>query len=334
MTAGAMRRLVICLAMSAVAVALTRCSWNSPTRQAIATPTFTVTPTRRATATPTPMPTLISEKDGMVLLPVPAGPFLMGSVNIEQRAEDRDESQERPFVDAFLHAGDDERPQHTVILDAFWIDQTEVTNAMYASFLNQMGNQVESGATWLDHKALQVLIQQDGEEWKPVAGYANHPVAEVTWYGARAYCEWAGRRLPTEAEWEKAARGKTGQLYPWGNEQPTCELANLDWACYLRVPTEVGSYPAGISPYGALDMGGNVWEWVADWYSEEYYATSPAFNPQGPESGDSKVIRGGSWHPHQYDVRAANRAKNRPTSSGRDVGFRCVLESAPQRSAN
>jgi formylglycine-generating enzyme required for sulfatase activity len=327
----AVRRSAWWLAVGAVAIVLGRCGWGSPTARPIITPTLTLTPIPRATATPTPMPTLVSDKDGMVLLPVPAGPFLMGSVDIEQQAENRDESQDRPFVDAFIHASDDERPQHTVILDAFWIDQTEVTNAMYASFLNEMGNQVEGGATWLDHRALQVLIQEGVEGWKPVAGYANHPVAEVTWYGARAYCEWAGRRLPTEAEWEKAARGKTGQLFPWGNQQPTCELANLDWACYLRVPTEVGSYPAGISPYGALDMAGNVWEWVADWYSDDYYATSSAYSPQGPESGGSKVIRGGSWHPHQYDVRAANRAKNQPTSSGRDVGFRCVLGSNPQQ---
>ena len=324
-----MKRWLNLLFSVALIAAVCGCSAIEPPTKV--TPTIPMTmsgATMALTSTLTPAPsTWVAETDGMVMVIVPAGEFLMGSPEDEPGLDAAKESVREPYIDPFTGLSDDEKPQHRLYLDAFWIDQTEVTNGMYAAFLNEVGNQREGGVTWLDVKASQVLIRQVAGEWQPLEGYQDHPAVEVTWYGARAYCEWAGRRLPTEAEWEKAARGVDGHRYPWGNQWPTCELANYDGGCFLRVTTKVGSYPVGKSPYGALDMAGNVWEWVADWYAEDYYARSPARNPQGPTSGEWRVIRGASWHPHQYDVRAANRAKSLPDSSNRDVGFRCVSDS-------
>jgi formylglycine-generating enzyme required for sulfatase activity len=199
--------------------------------------------------------TQISSIDGMVMVSVPAGEFEMGS-----------------------ESGDsDESPVHSVYLDAFWIDQTEVTNAMFAAFLNEQGNQSEGGTTWLDADIADALIEQSGGQWAPKDGFGDHPVVEVTWYGVRAYCQWAGRRLPTEAEWEKAARGEDSRTYPWG-EYFDCQKGNFDDEIILDIyvvpggegcdgyehTAPVGSFPDGASPYGALDMAGNTWEWVAD----------------------------------------------------------------------
>jgi len=251
---------------------------------------------------------MTSAKDDMVILYVPAGNFSMGST-----ADDH-------------FAFPDEFPQHQVYLDAFWIDQTEVSNAMFAAFLNEAGNQETDDKTWLNLRATDPKIVQEAGLWQPQAGYENHPVVNVTWHGAQAYCDWAERRLLTEAEWEKAARGTEGNLYPWGDGKPTCELTNYDGGdCPLRHTMPVGSYPKGQSPYGALDMSGNVWEFVADYYASDYYVNSPENNPTGPESGDSHVVRGSSFYVHQFDVRSARRGKSPSTSSSPYVGFRCAL---------
>ena len=232
--------------------------------------------------------TMVSSKDGMVLVYVPEGEFLMGSENGEG----------------------DEDPEHTVYLDAFWIDSTEVTNAQYrlcydagiCSYPN-INSSATRGRYFNNYK------------------YENYPVIGVDWYQAKEYCEWAGKRLPTEAEWEKAARGTDGRTYPWGEESPNADLANYN----ENDTKEVGSYPAGASPYGALDMAGNVREWVADWHDSDYYDSSPFKNPQGPVSGTYRVIRGGGSWDDEWCLRTANRNYSDNGNWNGDLGFRCAL---------
>jgi len=272
-------------------------------------PTETVSPTAAATQTPIPANTAtpvtgIRPKDDMVMVFVPAGPFEMGS-----------------------NDGDsDEKPVHTVTLDGFWMDQTEVTNAMFAAFLNEMGNQSEDGVTWLDEAGEDVRIEKSGSAWQPMGGYGDHPVVEVNWYGAEAYCEWAGGRLPTEAEWEKAARGGLeGKKYPWGDEAPTCQAGARNGTQYgacdgRTVP--VGTFqPNG---YGLYDMAGNIWEWVSDWYDANYYSNSPSSNPTGPASGGFRVLRGGTWYGSGGSIRSANRNGVTPDYTNSNIGFRCL----------
>ena len=244
---------------------------------------------------------------------VPAGEFLMGS------------------ADADTTAAPDEKPAHTVFLDAFWIDRTEVTNSQVARFLNAVGAH-RSACKGSDCLETQVedadshILLQDGH-YAVERGFADHPVAEVTWYGAQAYCAWAGARLPTEAEWEKAARGADGRPYPWGSEVPDCSRAQ--YAGCRGMTVAVGSRPAGASPCGALDMAGNVWEWVADWYDPDYYASSLAQNPQGADTSRRKAFRGGSWGYLPKFIRTTDRARNSPTYAGFNVGFRCAMTASP-----
>jgi formylglycine-generating enzyme required for sulfatase activity/predicted Ser/Thr protein kinase len=220
---------------------------------------------------------------GMVY--VPAGEFTMGSDD----------------------GGSDEQPVHTVYLDAFYIDRTEVTNAQYRAC-------VEAGVC----DALRYTTYYDS------ADYAQHPVVYVSWSDAEAYCRWAGKRLPTEAEWEKAARGTDGRTYPWG-EGIDCDHAQYDECDGETVP--VGSKPKGASPYGALDMAGNVWEWMADWYDSGYYSQSLARNPPGPDSGEYRVLRGGSWYYSQRHADCTSRDSNYPRRRNFNVGFRCARDS-------
>ncbi|NPV87100.1 MAG: SUMF1/EgtB/PvdO family nonheme iron enzyme [Anaerolineae bacterium] len=263
------------------------------------TPTLTATPTMTPTATPTlgVGSTMIAEKDGMELVYVPAGEFAMGSEEGES----------------------DERPVHRVYLDAYWIDRTEVTNAMYAKC-------VQDGACD-EPKSRGSATRSD---YYGNSRYADYPVINVDWFMADAYCRWAGRRLPSEAEWEKAARGTDGREYPWGDGAPSCDLANYDAGNYCVGDTSaVGSYPEGASPYGALDMAGNVWEWVADWYDADYYGRSPRENPPGASSGGYRVVRGGSWNHNDDYVRAACRFRLGPSVTISNDGFRCALGTSP-----
>ena len=176
----------------------------------------------------------------------------------------------------------DEQPVHYIQLDAYWIDRTEVTNAMYASCV--------SSGTCTD---IIITSTATNDPYYGNGMFDNYPVMYVSWNQANTYCQWVGGRLPTEAEWEKAARGTDGQIYPWGNGAPNPTMAN--YSHQIGSTTEVGSYSAGASPYGALDMAGNVWEWVMDFYDSEYYSMSPSINPPGASSGFSHVLRGGSW---------------------------------------
>ncbi|MDZ4160202.1 MAG: SUMF1/EgtB/PvdO family nonheme iron enzyme, partial [Anaerolineaceae bacterium] len=233
--------------------------------------------------------TQVREADGMVQVYVQEGEFEMGS------------------NDGYW----DEQPVHKVYLDAYWIDQTEVTNGMYARC-------VAAGAC---------TPPSQTKSYTRSSYYGNprndeYPVIYVNWIQANDYCKWAGGRLPTEAEWEKAARSTDGRQYPWGNQAPNASLLNYN--SDIEDTTAVGSYPTGASPYGALDMAGNVWEWVADWYDEDYYSRSPGENPQGSSGGTFRARRGGSWYNTELPVRSAIRRRYAPVSSSFLIGFRCA----------
>jgi formylglycine-generating enzyme required for sulfatase activity len=267
------------------------------------TPTKTLTPTPTRTPTPTPYPTQITDAKGVVMRLVPAGEFSMGSENGDS----------------------DERPVHQVYLDAFYMDMYEVTNAAYRAC-------VSAGVCTPPHdtsSATRSIYYGNSQ-------YDNYPVIYVDWEQANTYCEWRGGSLPTEAQWEKAARGTDGRTYPWGNAfdgtkvnfcDKNCPFGELDKTVddgYADT-SPVGSYESGKSPYGIYDLAGNVWEWVADWYDPNYYASSPSSNPLGPSSGQDRVLRGGSWDVNRYGVRSAYRNYYTPdVINFFSVGFRCA----------
>jgi formylglycine-generating enzyme required for sulfatase activity len=228
----------------------------------------------------------------MVSIFIPPGEFLMGSTESDK------------------YATSDEKPQHKVTLDGYWMDKTEVTNAMYRKC-------VEVGSCKVPQDIQHYNIKHYNDP-----KYDQHPVGSVDWNQAKGYCAWVGGRLPTEAEWEKAARSTDRRIYPWGNDPPDSTLLNFNQNIYDT--TAVGSYPKGVSRYGLLDMAGNALEWVNDWYDESYYKNSPQSNPQGPSSGRGRVLRGGSWYDEGSDVRTASRGCDFPDDHYYLSGFRCV----------
>jgi eukaryotic-like serine/threonine-protein kinase len=245
-------------------------------------------------------------------------------------------------------AYDDEKPQRFVYLDAYWISRTEVTNAMYTAFVESTGHVTGAeGRGWMFYYDIVEanLQRMNGADWRYPYGpdfswdrLEEYPVVGIDWIDAQMYCNWVGGRLPTEAEWEKAARGTSGLLYPWGHSPLTGRLANIadsqlrseysDMSINDGYPlaAPVGYYPDGASPYGVLDMAGNAWEWVFDWYSTDYYASARDENPAGPERGDFRVIRGGGWNGVARLARTTNRGYAFPDVPTNLIGFRCIIE--------
>ena len=274
-----------------------------------------------------PQAAISAAQDDMVL--VPAGEFTMGT-------------------SAGSNGLPDEHPARLVYLSAFWIDRYEVTNAAYETFVQATDYVAPANAN---------PVSTLWERNRPLPGIEQHPVVNVSWLDAVAFCRWAGKRLPTEAEWEKAARGTTGRLYPWGNEwdfekansasywaKRTVEFSNsVDWEAFwikgegavisrekgvkgeiLTLP--VGSFPAGVGPYGALDLAGNAAEWVQDWYNPNYYPTAPLSDPQGPDRGAIKAMRGGSWLKPAISLRTTDRDWGTMASRPSGTGFRCARD--------
>jgi formylglycine-generating enzyme required for sulfatase activity len=261
-------------------------------------PTLTpsLTPSVTPSVTPTQKPTVIPTiPPGMVS--ISAGSFKMGG-----------------------NQQDAEKPIHLVTLNGFWIDKYEVTNDGYAQCVAAKKCQVpttRSSSTRADYYGNKQ--------------YSSYPVLYVSWSDAKAYCEWRGARLPTEAEWEKAARGGLdGKLYPWGDTLPSCTPGSANGAqsesCAVKDTAPVGSFAS--NGYGLFDMAGNVWEWVSDWYDAGYYSSSPANNPTGPANGELKGVRGNGWYFGLNALRVANRGSIDPASRTAYIGFRCAV-SAP-----
>jgi serine/threonine-protein kinase len=303
-------------------------------------------PTALPLASPTPAPptpTVVSETrrvaaiDAMPMVHIPAGYFLLGAADADSRAKD------------------DEKPQQKIYLDAFWIDRMDVSVAQFQDFVTATGYQTDAEKGCCEKE----FAKQGGRVYAPIEVWAygaswlypegptatadgglaspQRPVVQVSWNDAKAYCAWAGRRLPTEAEWEKAARGTEGLTYPWGKIFDPKRLNYCDESCvatwhdrnyddtYART-SPVGYFPAGASPFGVLDMAGNVWQWVNDFYDFRGYYRFPTANPPGVESGPTHVLRGGSWIDTADRVRTTARSSQVPDARDDVSGFRCAAD--------
>jgi formylglycine-generating enzyme required for sulfatase activity len=310
-----------------------RCAWDRDTSSAsagvTAAPTADIPPTSApiptATAYPVEIRTVTRGGVEVEQVFVPAGSFLMGSWYREL----------------------DQRPVHDVTLDAFWLDRTEVTNAEFGAFISSTGYETTAeingtGGAYLETANAWNYIE--GAEWRRphgpdsnIDGLDAHPVVQVSWYDAMAFCEWVEGRLPTEAEWEFAARGPESMLNPWGDIFEGERVNACDRNCFLdsrdsttddgyEFTAPVGMYLNGASWIGALDMAGNVSEWINDWYDSGYYGRSPEENPSGPDTGETKVLRGGGWTFIEEFMRSAHRQHSQPEHRSDRVGFRCAQD--------
>jgi len=234
-----------------------------------------------------PLPEIVG-KDGAPMVLIPVGEFTMGSDK----------------------GDDDEEPVHKVFLDSFYLDKFEVTNGRFAKFVEA----IQSEPPWGFADKETPVLRQD------------QPVRWVNWMEAMGYCLWAGKRLPTEAEWEKAARGSDARVYPWGNDPPTLAHAVFGLQEGSDTVSAIGNRDKGKSPFGVHDLAGNLYEWTTDWYDEQFYSKNPAINPRGPAEGSAKVQRGGSYINGAYRLRSSFRTKGDPTEHDPNVGFRCAQD--------
>ena len=275
-------------------------------------PILTVLLSLAAAAEPVPAP---PGPDGAPMVLVPAGEFTRGNRGGEAN----------------------ERPARTLFLDSFALDQVEVTVARFAAFASATGHRTvaeREGWAWVwagEWGKGGKFVRTRGAEWRHPKGAGSaplpeDPVTQVAYPDAEAYCRWAGKRLPSEAEWEKAARGSDGRPYPWGETFEAARANTVGAADGFPEVAPVGSFPAGVSPYGVLDMAGNVWEWTADWYRADYYAAAPARNPPGPPAGKARVVRGGSWGGPPDWSTVTNRYDRPPDYRNTKIGFRCARD--------
>ena len=235
-----------------------------------------------------PLPAELIGHDGASMALIPAGEFTMGSDK----------------------GDDDEQPIHRVFLDSYYLDKFEVTNGQFAKFVEAIHSEPPWGFA---------------DQETPVV-HADRPVRWVNWMDAIGYCLWAGKRLPTEAEWEKAARGTDSRVYPWGNDPPTPAHAVFGLKEGGETVSPIGNRDHGKSPYDVHDLAGNLYEWVTDWYDDTFYTKMPAVNPRGPAEGTAKVQRGGSYINTPYRLRSSFRTKGDPTEHEPNVGFRCAQD--------
>ncbi len=247
----------------------------------------------------------IASESSRDMILIPAGEFIMGTDSEGANA--------------------DQKPAHRVYLDAFYIDKHEVTNAQFEAFIVDSGYQnrklwTVAGWNFIQKNQIKTLLHHGQNS---VSTAPDHPVIGVSWYEASAYASWVGKRLPTEAEWEKAARGTDRSIYPWGNEM---DFSRLNYFSHHEKILGVGSFPSGASPYGILDMAGSVWEWCADWYREDYYPQSSQKNPKGPDSGEYRVLRGGGWDSIRLQLRTFYRYYNEADRRAYNTGFRCAQD--------
>lgn len=302
----ALAKLVFLIAFVFLALLLTSCElpWGTETPTELP-PELTQPPLLETEAVPTPecavvgdpeiLPTIgtrLRWMDNSYFLYIPEGEFIMGAPSDEPQ---------------------DYNPQHVVFLDDFWMQEAEVTNQQYAAC-------VEAGACTVPYE------EADAPYPYAEPAFASNPVVGVDWQQADAYCAWIEARLPTEAEWEKVARGPDGSPYPWGVDEPACELLNYADCLDPSAPADILSYEDGQSLYKVWDLAGNVFEWVNDWYQQDYYFASPAINPAGPAEGTERVYRGGSYQSELEDMPAWMRFNLKPEQHTEELGFRCALE--------
>lgn len=230
------------------------------------------------------------------------------------------------FVMGSNNGPDDEKPEHRVFVKSFLIDVLPVSNADFAKFLNARGLKSHLGEFFYDDDDRDARIHQQNSLWQADRGYATHPVNEVSWVGARDYCAWLNKRLPTEAEWEKAARGTDGRMYPWGNLKPDRNRALYGAAYNSSAP--VDAFPEGASPYGVLDLSGNQWEWVASAYRPYPYSADDGREHQTP--GPIRSTRGGGHDSSEDELTTTQRGRNlsrNPKAGHHNIGFRCASSS-------
>ena len=264
---------------------------------------------------------LFVQSDNSLMIRIPAGTFKMGSSFVENKRHLKgcrkyDKSCE-------LWWFNDEYPDRLIFLDSYWLDIYEVTNEKYLKFILATGHRFALDQTCETDKC------RDGNLWQGASfppRIKQQPVTQVSWHDADAFCRWRGKRLPSEAEWEKAARGPSGNLYPWGAGSPKNRATyGRKWRGAFTM-TDVGTYSQGTSIYGVHDMAGNVWEWVDDWYDLKYYNWRRKKNPRGPTEGDFKVVRGGSWVNYPDTLRSSFRRWSQPEVRFNDTGFRCAKD--------